>query len=152
MSAITLCRAGVAEIWWTAPIAWVFARALATSIPLESFRQAVGRASATLGYGVTCVPCCSAWLALVPSVALGMEISTETGIAAWAGAWGGALLLDAVHDRLRADLGGSGRTPKDWPIACNACGGRLAGLQAADLAVIVAAGNVILVHRECPKA
>lgn len=149
----TALRVGVEASLWAAPIAWSLARAVATALPLESVREAAGRAHEMLGYAATCVPCLSAWFALIPAIVVGREAGAVTGAACWAGAWAGALLLDATHDRLRS---GSSRgqaefAPTDWTEACFACSQSLAGEPEANVVIVVSAARRSLrfSHRKC---
>ena len=152
MNWTTFCREGVAEAWWAGPVAWAFARAMATAFPLEGVRQAAGRVHPVVGYLATCVPCLSGQFAIIPAALIWNEIHWAAGIAGWAGTWSVALLLDAVYDRMRQSRSDGGATPKDWPVTCMACGGKLAGLRSSELAVVVTADGIWLSHTpRCPE-
>lgn len=102
MSPATSCPSAT-DAAWAAIFAWAVARAIVTAYPLESFRVRVGRWDQTLGSLVTCVPCCSAWVAVAPSVSVGLARgSVVAGILCWCAAWMGALFLDAALDRINA--------------------------------------------------
>lgn len=149
----TAFRTGLAEAWWAAPVAWALARAVVTAFPLEPLRQAAGRLSPTLGYLVTCVPCTSAWiLAAGPALLVGLELGPWAAVACWAGAWGGALFLDAALDRLQGGSAGGPSAPLGRDVRCLTCDGDLAGVPEADVAAVVTAAprSVRWAHRRCP--
>lgn len=153
MSAAISFRLGLSDAVWAGPIAWGLARAAVTAFPLERVRVAIGRRSTTLGYLVTCVGCVAGELALPLAVLSGLERDTvpdgiAAAIACWAGAWGGALFLDAVLERLLANGApreSAGRVPCDSAATCISCDQSLAGEPRRDV-VVVMSGPVDAVH------
>ena len=154
MIEVTSCRLGAAEAWWAAPTVWALAFGLATAIPLERARQAIGRMNHTLGWLAQCVVCLSGQLAVLPALLVGRELgSWPAGLTCWGTTWAGAVLTEAVRIRLMegpSSAFSQGTTPAN--ARCLACDGDLSGLAEHDVTVLVTTRRSRLqyAHRHCP--